>query len=70
MLDVVGVDANKLQRLRFGLGLSQQELAEKAKVSPDTIVRWEKGRGTRPHARAIKKLADALGVTPNDLLED
>jgi transcriptional regulator with XRE-family HTH domain len=67
---VVGVDANKLQRLRLGQGLTQQALAQKAKVSPDTIVRWEKGKGTRPHAGALMKLSKALGVTPDALLED
>ncbi len=70
MLDVVGVDKDKLRRLRLGAGLTQIELAEKAGVSPDTVVRWEGGKGTRPHPGALSKLAKALGISPVDLLED
>ena len=64
------VDKDKLKRLRLGEGLTQIELATQAKVSPDTIVRWENGRGQNPHPSALKKLAGALGVRPGDLLED
>jgi transcriptional regulator with XRE-family HTH domain len=67
---VVGVDKNKLRRLRLGAGLTQIQLAERAGVSPDTVVRWEGGKGGRPHPGALSKLARALGVTPADLLED
>lgn len=67
---VVGVDKNKLRRLRLGAGLTQIQLAERAGVSPDTVVRWEGGKGERPHPGALSKLAQALGVTPAELLED
>jgi transcriptional regulator with XRE-family HTH domain len=67
---VVGVDKDKLRRLRLGAGLTQIQLAERAGVSPDTVVRWETGKGNRPHPGALTKLARALGVTPNDILED
>jgi transcriptional regulator with XRE-family HTH domain len=50
--------------------LAQIELAQRAGVSPDTVVRWEGGKGTRPHPGALTKLAWALGVRPADLLED
>jgi transcriptional regulator with XRE-family HTH domain len=70
MPTVVGVDKRKVRRLRLGLGLTQIDLAGKAGVSPDTIVRWEAGKGERPHPTALKKISAALGVTPTDLLED
>jgi transcriptional regulator with XRE-family HTH domain len=71
MMDtMVGVDKDKLRRLRLGVGLTQIQLAEQAGISPDTIVRWEAGKGTRPHPGSLMKLSKALGVTPDALLED
>lgn len=70
METMVGVDREKLRRLRLGAGLTQIQLAERAGVSPDTVVRWEGGRGGKPHPSALTKLSQALGVEPSDLLED
>lgn len=70
MPTVVWVDKDKLRRLRLGAGLTQIQLAERANVSPDTVVRWEGGKGQRPHPGSLTKLAAALGVSPADLLED
>jgi len=67
---VVGVDKDKLRRLRLGKGLTQIQLAEAASVSPDTVVRWEAGRGQKPHPSALVKIAGALGTEPAALLED
>lgn len=67
---VVGVDRDKLRRLRLGKGWTQIQLAERARISPDTIVRWEGGKGQKPHPSALTKLAAALNVEPADLLED
>ena len=67
---VVGVDKDKLRRLRLGKGLTQIQLAEAASVSPDTVVRWESGKGQRPHPSALSKIAGALGTEPAALLED
>jgi transcriptional regulator with XRE-family HTH domain len=47
--------------------LTQEELAEKAGVSPSTIVNIERDQ-TAPHVRTIRKLADALDVDPTSLL--
>ena len=70
MSTVVGVDKEKLRRLRLGKGLTQVQLAEAARVSPDTVVRWEAGKGQRPHPSAMTKIANAIGVEPSELLED
>jgi transcriptional regulator with XRE-family HTH domain len=70
MPTMVGVDKDKLRWLRLGNGLTQEELAERAGVSPHTVVRWEAGRGTRPHPGALVKVAHALGVEPFELLGD
>jgi transcriptional regulator with XRE-family HTH domain len=47
--------------------LTQQELAEKAGVSPSTIVNIERDQA-EPHFRTIRKLAKALEVDPTSLL--
>jgi transcriptional regulator with XRE-family HTH domain len=47
--------------------LTQEELAEKAGVSPSTIVNIERDQ-TVPHFRTIRKLAQALDVDPTSLL--
>ena len=55
----------ELRRLRV---LTLQELEEKSGVSYSTLVRLEHGR-TSAHPRTIRKLAQALGVNPPDLLK-
>jgi DNA-binding XRE family transcriptional regulator len=47
--------------------LSQRELAVRAGVSRSTVVDAEAGR-VCPHPRTVRKLADALGVTPGSLV--
>jgi transcriptional regulator with XRE-family HTH domain len=55
--------------LREQAGLTQEQEAKKAGVSPTTISGIESGKITRPHFRTILKLAGALGVRPDDLAE-
>lgn len=45
--------------------LSQRELAARAGVSPATIVRLENGHDA--HHKTVRKLAEALGISPRDL---
>jgi transcriptional regulator with XRE-family HTH domain len=60
----------KLRGARRRAALTQTELAEKAGVGVATIARIETGEITEPRVSTLRKLADALGVTPADLLED
>ncbi len=56
-----------LRELRQGRGLSQGGLGKLAKVSPGTVYRLENGlRGAYPGT--VRKLASALGVTPEDMV--
>ena len=48
--------------------LSQRELAERAGLSPTTILKLESGRVDEPHPRTIRKLAVALEVDPDELV--
>lgn len=59
----------RLQRLRIRKGLSQSDIAAHLGVSAPSISGWEKGR-TRPKHARLDALADLLGVTLADLLEE
>lgn len=61
------IDTQKLRHLRDENVLSQRELARQANVAFGTVWRLENGF---PDARqsTIRKLAEALGVEPRELL--
>ena len=58
---------NRLFRLRRKAGLSQAQLGEKAGVSNKAVSKWENGRA-KPGLDTAEKLAEALGVSVDDLL--
>jgi transcriptional regulator with XRE-family HTH domain len=60
----------KLKEERRRAALTQGELADKAGVGINTIVRIETGEITEPRVSTLRKLAHALGLQPRDLLED
>ena len=57
--------APQLLRLRLDRGLSQKELAKRSGVARTTIMRAEAGHQIYPST--LRKLAEALGVTPATL---
>ena len=57
----------KLQELRKGKGLTQEELAEKLFVSRTAISKWESGRGY-PSIGSLKEIARFFSVTIDDLI--
>jgi transcriptional regulator with XRE-family HTH domain len=57
----------QLRSARIAAGLSQEELADKAGISVDSIQNWEQGR-TRPRLTALGNLALALGVSLDTLI--
>lgn len=59
--------SERLKQLRKEKGLSQQELADILCVVRQTISKWEKGLSL-PDAEMLVKLAEALGVSVNELL--
>jgi transcriptional regulator with XRE-family HTH domain len=65
MEGVVHIGEN-LRRVRERHYLTQWELAEKAGLSPDTVVKLEQNRA-EPRLRTIRKLAEALDVHPDEL---
>jgi len=58
---------SRLRQIRESKVMSQRDLGKEARVSPATIVRLEKGASAR--FVTIKKLATALGVPPESLIE-
>ena len=60
----------KLKRLREERFLSHRELAERSGVSPTTVLNLENSESPKPHPRTIRKLAEGLGVSPAELIED
>ena len=60
--------ASRIKDLRNRKGYSQDLLAENSELSLRTIQRIEKGEST-PRGDTLVRLSQALGVTPDDLLE-
>ena len=54
--------AGLLRQLRAGAGLTQEELAKAAGVSPRSISDLERGRVSVPQKDTVRLLADALGL--------
>ena len=63
---VVHVGDN-LKRLRTLRALTQVELAQRAGVTPTTVVRAERNQA-EPHMSTLRKLATALDVDPSELV--
>ena len=60
--------AKRVKELRKRSGISQELLAENAGLSLRTVQRIENGK-TQPTGDSIKRLSNALKVTPNDLID-
>ena len=64
----IRITGQRLQELRVEQALALRALGERSGVAYDTINKLELGR--RPaHASTIRKLADALGVEPSELMK-
>lgn len=57
---------NRLKSLRIDAGLTQEQLAERIGVKKQNISRYENGR-VEPNIRTAKRIAEALGVTLEDI---
>ena len=55
-----------LRQHRNAAGLTQEDLAERARLSVDTISLLERGEHRRPHRYTMRSLADALGLSQQD----
>ena len=56
----------RLRELREAAGLSQEELASKANLSPNAVAALEQGRRRRPYPHTVRSLAEALGLSEGE----
>ena len=66
---LVDVDGQKLQKLRRRRLWLIGDLADKSGVHRNTISKLENGKGGA-YPETIRRLADALGVAPTELIGD
>ncbi len=59
---------DRLKALRIEQALTQEELATKAGVAANTVARLERNE-TEPHMSTARKLAQALGIHPRELMK-
>lgn len=65
--EIVQLFAARLRELRSSRGMTQLELAERARITVSYVWRLESG-GTGPGVDLVDRLAQALGTTVADLL--
>lgn len=65
----VSIDGNKIKYIRESKGLTQLYIATFLDVSPDTVSRWENKRYPTVKWENVEKLAEALEVKPDEILD-
>ncbi|MDP3795291.1 MAG: helix-turn-helix transcriptional regulator [bacterium] len=60
--------AKNIERLRKAKGLSQEKLARLADVANNTLIKMESGENINPTLETLKKVAKALEVSVDDLI--
>ena len=60
--------SENIKKYRNKLGLTQEALARKANISYNTIIKLESKGIVDPRMETLKKLADALDVSIDDLV--
>ena len=62
------VDGARLRRLRTERALSQEDLERMTGIAASTISNLERGKRSAQH-RTLRRLAEALGVEPRELMK-
>lgn len=62
--------SKNLKKLREKKGLSQDRLAKLADIANNTIIKIEQGENINPRLDTLKKIAKALEVKVDDLIND
>ena len=60
---------NNVRKYRKKLGISQDILSKRANLAFHTVAKIEAGSTPNPTIETVKKLADALGVSLDDLMK-
>ena len=61
--------ANNIKKLREAKGLSQEKLARLADVANNTLIKMESGENQNPTLDTLKKVAKALDVSVDELIQ-
>ena len=61
--------ANNIKKYRQKLGVSQDRLSKMADVTYNTIIKIESGGSQNPTIDTLSKIAKALGVSVDDLIQ-
>ncbi len=61
--------AKNIKKYRAKLGVSQDKLSKLASITLHTITKIESGATSNPTIDTVKKIADALGVSIDDLMK-
>lgn len=59
---------DKIKQLRLSRGLTLEEVGQLVGVGKSTVRKWETGAIANMRRDKIAKLADALGITPTDII--
>ncbi len=62
--------SENVKRFRKKRGLSQDKLAKLSDVTLTTLVKIESGANENPTIKTLKRIADALGVSLDELIKD
>lgn len=68
MIKKLSAIAKNIKRLRKEKGISQDKLSKLADVSSHTITKIEAGDTSNPTVDTVKKIAKALGVSVDSLI--
>jgi transcriptional regulator with XRE-family HTH domain len=58
-----------IKKYRAKLGISQDKLSKLSNVTYNTIIKIESGATYNPRVETLKHIADALGVSIDDLMK-
>jgi len=61
--------SKNVKRLREAKGLSQEKLARLADVANNTLIKMETGENKNPTLETLKKVAQALDVSVDELIK-
>jgi transcriptional regulator with XRE-family HTH domain len=62
--------STRIRQLRYAKGWGPDDLASRANISRTALYQIESGRTGLPRAATLRRIARALGVTPENLLAD
>jgi len=65
----LSIIAKNIKKYREKKGISQDKLSKLAGVTLHTITKIESGATPDPRIETVKKIADALGISVDDLLK-